>query len=776
VVDFGRIALGETMEQRVDLSTTGEGPASVALSTEAPFSAPGSEQVLPGTTQPIKVVFRPLSLGAAHGELVITGGVTAHLVQLTGEGIPACVATDPCHRSTFDVSTRACLEAALPDGASCLARCVEQATCRAGSCIGRFSNCDDGDACTVDACTDDGACVHLPRACQVSNPCKLARCDSTLGCVADDLDDGTACGPATCAKADVCIAGGCVTRDTPGADVNCHYTSVCAAEDYACASTVSERLRCWGAGYHFGSTEPVVGPHLIPGAQGVKTAICGWNPSWLTSSGVIQPVDWFADAGMGRLLEVRGGGLWTHWDVLDERGAAAEARLGSPVIPILGPGQATHVVGTSCAERADGGVVCALSGQPTPWSESLTVVLNVYDGVHSNLVSLGRDGRVITSDAVVRVDGGVTAVGALAPVGRACWVSRDDTLRCFSTDGGIAPPLAWSGGAIALTNTGTVICGLSDAGMVSCWGDNHLGETSDPGTRPTGLVRFADGGITSFGLGWGVVALRGDELLATAGDSYPPNGPRLALLDGGAVVLSASAGTSSLVSLGRRPGVTQVSGQCLLEGGAMKCWGEREPLQVIAHDVARLCPGGWVDTAGRLWASGQLAPVATGLSPQDPCTAPYAIDGDGGVTFGGIPIALPALPSVRGDQLYPTANTAACAVASSEVFCWAGSTSGDAGMLAPVRVAGVHQPVRLLAASLTMACAVSGENGLQCWDMPATGVRTIAVPARIERLGVGEETGCVLLNGGDLQCFGGNEFGQLGFVPNTGQSPVPVLR
>ncbi len=84
--------------------------------------------------------------------------------------------------------------------------------------------CDDGDACTVDAC-DAGAptgCSHLPLTCNDGDPCTTDTCDPGLGCVFTPVvcDDGDACnGLETCDPA----TGNCL----PGVPVVCDDGDAC---------------------------------------------------------------------------------------------------------------------------------------------------------------------------------------------------------------------------------------------------------------------------------------------------------------------------------------------------------------------------------------------------------------------------------------------------------------------------------------------------------------------------------------------------------------------
>lgn len=76
-----------------------------------------------------------------------------------------------------------------------------------GSCAEHCETlCDDGNACTQDACDPNtGRCLatHPPVDCNDENPCTVDSCNPTSGCenVAVDCSDGNACTVDTCDQA-----------------------------------------------------------------------------------------------------------------------------------------------------------------------------------------------------------------------------------------------------------------------------------------------------------------------------------------------------------------------------------------------------------------------------------------------------------------------------------------------------------------------------------------------------------------------------------------------
>jgi hypothetical protein len=102
---------------------------------------------------------------------------------------------------------------------------------------GTVADCDDGNPCTVDSCTD-GACTYAATACDDGDPCDGAeRCAPGAGCVAGvpvRCDDGNPCnGTETCAAGVGCIAGSplvCDDGDPCTAD-DCDPVLGCRATD-----------------------------------------------------------------------------------------------------------------------------------------------------------------------------------------------------------------------------------------------------------------------------------------------------------------------------------------------------------------------------------------------------------------------------------------------------------------------------------------------------------------------------------------------------------------
>ncbi|MGM0576280.1 MAG: hypothetical protein ACQEXJ_11170 [Myxococcota bacterium] len=116
-------------------------------------------------------------------------GATCQGGACTG-GEPVTCEDTSCATRGCDPITGACVvvedaEDATPCGGD--DPCTAVGTCSDGACVGATPvDCDDGDACTVDACDPvDGSCEHAPLDCipPGGDACVEAACDPAAGCV-----------------------------------------------------------------------------------------------------------------------------------------------------------------------------------------------------------------------------------------------------------------------------------------------------------------------------------------------------------------------------------------------------------------------------------------------------------------------------------------------------------------------------------------------------------------------------------------------------------------
>jgi hypothetical protein len=164
---FDPTELGETSSSSIEVVNRGRTRATIELATTAPFSAQGTVTVGANGTVLVPVVFSPQEVGLADGELVLASGAKyVDAIDLAGLGI------EPC------------------------------------------GGCDDGNACTTDACIDAVGCSHRDVSCPpAADACRVAHCDPRLGCVETVVPDGTPCGTTECGGTNACRSGECATGD-----------------------------------------------------------------------------------------------------------------------------------------------------------------------------------------------------------------------------------------------------------------------------------------------------------------------------------------------------------------------------------------------------------------------------------------------------------------------------------------------------------------------------------------------------------------------------------
>jgi len=152
----------------------------------------------------------------------------------------------PCTLDSCDAATGLCTH--LPDSTLCGAgfRCDVQLGCVPTSTCQTSADCDDGDACTLDACEAGVGCTHTRRttcddgdACTAGDTCasgtcvgERIACDDGNACTDDSCDRIAGCVNApnqnTCDDGDACTLGdACQDGDCRGAPRDCDDANPC---------------------------------------------------------------------------------------------------------------------------------------------------------------------------------------------------------------------------------------------------------------------------------------------------------------------------------------------------------------------------------------------------------------------------------------------------------------------------------------------------------------------------------------------------------------------
>jgi hypothetical protein len=92
--------------------------------------------------------------------------------------------------------------------------CSDPDRCVNGTCVPGPNPCDDGDACTIDLCDGAGGCTHVPLGCDDNNPCTDDSCVPSTGC-AHAATTGPCSDGDPCTLGDACSGGVCVPGTAP---------------------------------------------------------------------------------------------------------------------------------------------------------------------------------------------------------------------------------------------------------------------------------------------------------------------------------------------------------------------------------------------------------------------------------------------------------------------------------------------------------------------------------------------------------------------------------
>jgi alpha-tubulin suppressor-like RCC1 family protein len=137
-----------------------------------------------------------------------------------------------------------------------------------------------------------------------------------------------------------------------------------------------------------------------------------------------------------------------------------------------------------------------------------------------------------------------------------------------------------------------------------------------------------------------------------------------------------------------------------------------------------------------------------------------------------------------------------CAILNnSEVRCWGRNDGGQLGdgttqyRSQPVAVAGLSSPVRQIAAGSDFTCVITESGGVQCWGKNDYGQlgngnnQSQTIPTdvaflqrNVQAISTGVFFACALITDGSIRCWGFNVEGSLGNGNNEDQStPVNVI-
>jgi hypothetical protein len=155
----------------------------------------------------------------------------------------SCSDGNPCN-GTEQCGAGVCTSGAAPscdDLDPCTAdSCVDGVGCHhdpIAGCCHNDADCTDNDQCTVNEhCTAQHVCASSPLNCNDGNPCTIDACSAAAGCSHTPVSSGACDDGNPCTSGDTCTAGVCRGVPLQCSDGNlCNGQEVCIAEDGVCA-------------------------------------------------------------------------------------------------------------------------------------------------------------------------------------------------------------------------------------------------------------------------------------------------------------------------------------------------------------------------------------------------------------------------------------------------------------------------------------------------------------------------------------------------------------
>ncbi len=526
--------------------------------------------------------------------------------------------------------------------------------------------------------------------------------------------------------------------------------AISAGADQSCAVMNSGKVQCWGK-------DPGNVPREMAGLSNIQAvSIGGYHACALTVDGEVQ--------------------CWGQ----NSSGQLGDGTTNSSSSPVTVPGlQQVQMVSAglrhTCALTANGGVKC--------WGDNSKGQLG--------------DESTTSSSSPVDVAGLASGVRAVsAGVFHTCALMNDNTVQCWGDnaygqlgDGSTTAsshPVSVTGlsGVREIdTHLAYHACALTDAGVIKCWGANRFGQLGDGATENrkspvdvTGLPAAVQAVATGANHACALTA-EGDVMCW--GSNYFGQGGK-------------NPGWAPVQVQGLETGVQSIDidwdHACAIVAGGVKCWGNNGAGQL--GDGTRTSRSKPTDVTG---LTAGVSSISIGL--RFTC----ALTDAGEVKCWGmnadidslVPVDAPgALDHIKG--LAVGANHACVITQNNGVKCWGRNSAGQLGdgsttyRHQPVDVVGLTSGVRAISAGGWHTCALMMDGGVKCWGDNGSGqlgdgtvvdrttpVDVVGLPP-IRAISVGGAHTCAVTSGdGELLCWGGNHFGQLG--DGSGQdSTTPV--
>ncbi|MDZ7863975.1 fibronectin type III domain-containing protein [Acidovorax sp.] len=601
-------------------------------------------------------------------------------------------------------------------------------------------------------------------------------------------------------------------------------------ERHSCALTAAGRVFCWGSNFFGqlgdGSTTNTSTPQPVTGlSSGVAAIAAGFEHTCaLTTAGAM--LCWGANT-YGQL----GDGSTTH-----KTAPQPVTALASGVAAIAAGFQHTCAVTTAGAvycwglndngQLGDGSTTDKSTPQPVTGLASggaalsagnyHTCVLTVAGAVQCwGINALGQlgDGSnagKTTPQPVTGLASGVVAISTGARGNHTCAVTTAGAMQCWGLgihgqlgDGTLVgkttpqPVTGLASGVASIAAGEHHTCAVTTAGAVQCWGDNPFGQLGDGSTTNKSTPQP----VTGLASGVAAIAVGSYHTcaLSTGGTAQCWGRAIEGQLGNGSTTDKTTPQPVAILASGAAAVVPGFGHSCALTtAGAVQCWGYNasgqlgdgsttnkstpQPVTGLASGVAAIAAG--YDHTCALTMAGAVK--CWGANP-------FGQLGDGGTTSKSTPQPVPGLASGVASIAAGDYHTCALTTAGA-VYCWGRNTYGNLGdgsttnKSTPQAVTGMASGVAAMAPGSEHTCAVTTAGAVQCWGrnqfgqlgdgsttykstpQPVTGLASggAAIVA-------GYSHTCALTTAGAVRCWGANPFGQLGDGSTTNKStPQPV--
>jgi len=475
----------------------------------------------------------------------------------------------------------------------------------------------------------------------------------------------------------------------------------------------------------------------------------------------------------------------------------------------------------TCALLAGGSVKC--------WGANVDGELG--DGTDTGPVRCGSDHEPCSPTPVV-VKGIARATSITAGALHSCASLADGAVKCWgdNLDGQLGngtmtnrlTPVAVRGITTAAQVTASAFnsCALLADGHVVCWGANGDGELGD-GT-PTGPKLCGTDRDPCSPTPVTVIDIDDAKQISAGGDTTEGVDHVCALLAAGTVKCwgygydgeladGMTNNTSTPISAQGVTGATQVAAgafdSCaVFGGGSIKCWGDNssgelgtgtptglrtKPVAVKRiTDATSVVVGGYHSCAvlaGRTvacWGDNDNGEIGNGSMAGGDILTEVAVNGiDNATEAGAGDYHSCALLSGGGVQCWGDNSHGELGIGSTN---GPSSCDGDPCSPVPVAVSGITT-VTQITAGYFQTCALLSAGSIECWGDNQYGqlgdgtTTDSSVPVAVQgvstatQVAVGEGQTCALLAGGTVECWGNNYYGQLGDGTTTDSStPVAV--